>query len=63
MVEKRRISTAVARLLTSCEQFDKAQARSAFDLLDYHVTEIMARRPRLSRMLLAALEDELRRRD
>jgi DNA repair protein RecO (recombination protein O) len=56
IVEKRRISPVAARSLAASGIPEKAEALSAFDLLDYHVTEIMARRPRLSVLLREALE-------
>jgi DNA repair protein RecO (recombination protein O) len=55
VVEKRRISTDIARALATGLRHDAAQARPVFDLLDYHLTEIMSRRPRLSKMLRAAI--------
>jgi DNA repair protein RecO (recombination protein O) len=56
VVEKRRISPGAARSLAASGRPEEAQALSAFDLLDYLVTEHMARRPRLSALLREALE-------
>lgn len=54
-VEKRRMPAPVARGLVTGSLHDRTQMRGAFDLLDYHITEIMARPPRLSAPLRKAL--------
>ncbi|HKQ50516.1 MAG TPA: DNA repair protein RecO [Phycisphaerae bacterium] len=60
IVEKRRMSVALARALGvigSPHPLDDTKlAREAFDLLDYHLTELLARPPKLSGPLRAALK-------
>lgn len=60
-VEKRRISSEVARSLATLDHDQGATALPAFDLLDYHLTEILARRPKLSAMLRSVLAPSARR--
>ncbi len=59
-VEKRRISGALARALSvvgSPQPLDEPKlAREAFDLLDYHLTELLSRPPKLSAPLRAVLK-------
>ena len=56
-IEKRRLSRSTADVL-----IDPSQGRlgRAFMLLDYHLRETIGRPPRLSKMLQAALRDELK---
>jgi len=55
MVEKRRIPPPVARALAQETFGDKSIAVQAFDLLDYHFTELLSHPPRTSRPLRQAL--------
>jgi DNA repair protein RecO (recombination protein O) len=55
MVEKRRITSAIVRALSDEALSDKSSALSAFDLLDYHFTELMSRPPRTSHLLRQAI--------
>lgn len=62
-IEKRRVNPAAARCLVHSEsdrggswEDDPAVAQSAFDLLDYHITETLSRPPRLSAPLKQALK-------
>ncbi len=55
IVEKRRIAKGVAQVLVTKTRPASGLALPVFDLLDYHITETMARRPRLSKMLRAVL--------
>lgn len=54
-VEKRRVRDAGLPLLRGESSSGAAAALAAFDLLDYHLTETMARPPKLSRPLRDAL--------
>ena len=63
MVEKRRITPAVARALAGGDQGDRSVALSAFDLLDYHFTELMSRPPRTSRLLRQAIAAQQKNQD
>lgn len=60
VVEKRRISGALARAFGAMGSpnplDDPKLAREAFDLLDYHLTELLARPPKLSAPLRAAMK-------
>ena len=55
MVEKRRISRELVAGLTSDATMSAEVAREAFEMLDYHLREIMSRPARLSGALRAAL--------
>jgi len=55
VVEKRRVDPRTAHWLAQSAPLPTAAARSIFDLLDYHLTEIMARPPRLSQPLRQVL--------
>jgi len=55
MIEKRRIPPAVAEWLGDGSSAGAATILAAFDLLDYHLTEIMSRPPKVGRLFLAAL--------
>ncbi|MBN2562870.1 MAG: DNA repair protein RecO [Phycisphaerae bacterium] len=56
LVEKRRMPPATARSLVMATPPDGDQALACFDLLDYHITEIMARPPRVSGLLRQAIK-------
>ncbi len=56
VVEKRRIADGVAQVLATKAWHKTALVGPVFDLLDYHITEIMARRPRLSKILRAVID-------
>jgi len=55
MVEKRRVSPEVLRLLSNAGASGLKQSGEAFDLMDYHLREIMGKAARLSAPLRAAL--------
>lgn len=55
MIEKRRIPPAVAEWLGNGASAEAVTILAAFDLLDYHLTEIMSRPPKVGRLLRAAL--------
>jgi DNA repair protein RecO (recombination protein O) len=55
MIEKRRIPPAIGRALTDEGLSDKSLAMPAFELLDYHFTELMSHPPRTSRLLRQAI--------
>ncbi len=56
IVEKRRISQTISKTLASTDHRpDLSLATTAFDLLDYHFTELMSRPPKVSAMLRSVL--------
>ena len=56
IVEKRRISQAIAQALASTDRRpDRSLATAVFDLLDYHFTELMSRPPKVSAVLRSVL--------
>lgn len=54
-VEKRRMIAGVGSSLAANGCVENAHGAAGFDLLDYHVTELIGRRPRLSAMVRGAL--------
>jgi DNA repair protein RecO (recombination protein O) len=62
-IEKRRISYAVARSLVTPDDNRTATTLPTFDLLDYHMTEILTRPPKLSPMLRSVLAPSAPRTD
>jgi DNA repair protein RecO (recombination protein O) len=56
MIEKRRIPVSVAQALNESSVSDKPTALAAFDLLNYHLTELMSHPPRSLNLLRQAIQ-------